>query len=174
MTIECYFDACPHHGVHSGDEGPFCYEEECKATDQEIKWFGHIRNLEQQLWKVEHSVKRESDSVCEEVDGCPTEMAVLKRFWRETMKAQHLSVGATGSMPGTSGFTMAAFEADKVPVGTKLYTRPLSDPDGERYRWLAEDCDGDDQDDFIRWLAGTVATKEEIDAKIDEARDRKK
>lgn len=25
----------------------------------------------------------EPDSVCEEADGCPTEMAVLKRFWRE-------------------------------------------------------------------------------------------
>ena len=30
-------------------------------------------------------------------------------------------VGVAGNMPGTTGFTMAAFEAAKVPVGTKLY-----------------------------------------------------
>ena len=36
-------------------------------------------------------------------------------------------VGVVGSMPGTSGFTMASFEAAKVPVGTPLYTRPSPD-----------------------------------------------
>jgi len=33
-------------------------------------------------------------------------------------------VGETSSMPGTSGFTMACFNADEIPVGTKLYTHP--------------------------------------------------
>ena len=41
--------------------------------------------------------------------------------------------------------------------------------DAARWRWLTADCDGDAQDDFTRWLAGTVASKEDIDAKIDEA-----
>lgn len=31
-------------------------------------------------------------------------------------------VGEAGSMPGSSGFTMAAFKADAVPIGTKLVT----------------------------------------------------
>jgi len=31
------------------------------------------------------------------------------------------SVGETGTMPGTEGFTMAVFEAAKVPIGTPLY-----------------------------------------------------
>ena len=31
-------------------------------------------------------------------------------------------VATAGAMPGTDGFTMAAFESVKVPVGTKLYT----------------------------------------------------
>lgn len=35
-------------------------------------------------------------------------------------------VGAAGAMPGTSGFTMACFKADEVPLGTRLYTRPAS------------------------------------------------
>jgi threonine aldolase len=29
MTIECYTANCPKHGIHFGDDGPFCYEEEC-------------------------------------------------------------------------------------------------------------------------------------------------
>ena len=33
-------------------------------------------------------------------------------------------VGEVGSMPGTTGFTMACFHASDAPVGTKLYTRP--------------------------------------------------
>lgn len=36
-----------------------------------------------------------------------------------------------------------------------------------RWRWLASDCDGNAQDDFIRWLAGHVASKSEIDERID-------
>jgi hypothetical protein len=31
-------------------------------------------------------------------------------------------VGIAHLMPGTDGFTMAAFRADEVPVGTRLYT----------------------------------------------------
>lgn len=33
-------------------------------------------------------------------------------------------IGEVGTMPGTSGFTMACFRADEVPVGTKIYTTP--------------------------------------------------
>jgi hypothetical protein len=40
-------------------------------------------------------------------------------------------VGVVGTMPGASGFTMASFEAAKVPVGTPLYTRPAPALDRE-------------------------------------------
>lgn len=30
-------------------------------------------------------------------------------------------VGEAGTMPGTTGFTMAVFKAEDVPVGTRLY-----------------------------------------------------
>lgn len=33
-------------------------------------------------------------------------------------------VGVACNMPGTSGFTMAAFQADEVPPGTRLYMKP--------------------------------------------------
>lgn len=45
--------------------------------------------------------------------------ATLEQFAQE---AQGEPVGVVGSMPGASGFTMASFEANKVPVGTLLYT----------------------------------------------------
>jgi hypothetical protein len=34
-------------------------------------------------------------------------------------------VGVSASMPGTPAFTMAAFKADEVPPGTRLYTHPV-------------------------------------------------
>ena len=34
------------------------------------------------------------------------------------------SAGSMWAMPGTSGFTVAYFSADAVPVGTKLYALP--------------------------------------------------
>ena len=37
MTIECYYSSCKYHGAHSGEEGPFCFEEECCATEYEIR-----------------------------------------------------------------------------------------------------------------------------------------
>lgn len=37
---------------------------------------------------------------------------------------QGVPIGEVGTMPGTSGFTMACFRADEVPVGTKIYTTP--------------------------------------------------
>lgn len=44
--------------------------------------------------------------------------------------------------------------------------------DSERWFWLASDCDGKDQDDFVMWLAGQVASKEEIDKCCDRFRAR--
>lgn len=35
MAIECYEDRCPYHCIHSGEEGPYCFEEECKNPNYE-------------------------------------------------------------------------------------------------------------------------------------------
>lgn len=51
------------------------------------------------------------------------EAHVLKEA-RRTVSGQE-AVGVVGTMPGTEGFTMACFEADHVPVGTKLYAAPI-------------------------------------------------
>lgn len=50
--------------------------------------------------------------------------AYATNYAREALRAQAASVepvGEVGSMPGTSGFTMACFKAEDVPIGTKLY-----------------------------------------------------
>ena len=41
----------------------------------------------------------------------------------EQMEKQE-PIGTTEGMPGTTGFTMACFHADKVPIGSKLYALP--------------------------------------------------
>lgn len=36
MTTECYFSSCKHHSNQTDPEdGPFCYEKDCKATPEE-------------------------------------------------------------------------------------------------------------------------------------------
>jgi len=52
--------------------------------------------------------------------------AIAAWNWRPPIAASSQSepVGEAGRMPGTDGFTMAAFKADAVPVGTKLYAAP--------------------------------------------------
>jgi hypothetical protein len=52
---------------------------------------------------------------------CPNHLDAFRRHVGSGM------VGVAGSMPGTSGFTMACFEAAKVPVGTHLYALPIAD-----------------------------------------------
>ena len=76
----------------------------------------------------------------------------------EQMERQE-PVGTTGGMPGTTGFTMACFHADKVPIGFKLYALPGAqaqnapsipegwklvpiEPTEEMYNAGANHCDG--------------------------------
>lgn len=52
---------------------------------------------------------------------CPNHLAAYRRHVASSL------VGVAGNMPGTDGFTMACFEAGKVPVGTLLYTLTAED-----------------------------------------------
>lgn len=52
MTIECYYGECKYHGTQSGDEGPFCFEEECRATSYEITLLEAIRKQYLELSSV--------------------------------------------------------------------------------------------------------------------------
>jgi len=41
MTIECYYGDCQYHAPD--DDGPFCYENHCKASDKELVVFERKR-----------------------------------------------------------------------------------------------------------------------------------
>lgn len=46
MTIECYYSDCKYHGIHEKggeDGGPFCFEEECRASAFELEDFAVSR-----------------------------------------------------------------------------------------------------------------------------------
>lgn len=44
MTIECYYNHCPCHSANNGqDEGPFCYEKECVASEEEREEYAKQR-----------------------------------------------------------------------------------------------------------------------------------
>ena len=43
----------------------------------------------------------------------------------EAVEPEQKPVGEVCDMPGTRGFTMAAFKVEDVPVGTKLYASPV-------------------------------------------------
>lgn len=47
MACECYYPQCPHHGTQETppDEGPFCHEPECKATDEQLEQWGRERRI---------------------------------------------------------------------------------------------------------------------------------
>jgi hypothetical protein len=60
--------------------------------------------------------------------------AILRAFIQSRASMDQKPVGVAGSMPGTSGFTMAAFEADKVPIGTPLFTAPVSPSVGDGWQ----------------------------------------
>ena len=56
MTIECYYSACEYHCSHDpNDEGPFCYERECRATDEQIVVFQRQREEEMKSWTQNQS-----------------------------------------------------------------------------------------------------------------------
>jgi hypothetical protein len=44
------------------------------------------------------------------------------------IREEQEAVGEAGAMPGSDGFTLAAFKAEDVPVGTKLFTIPPATP----------------------------------------------
>lgn len=83
----------------------------------------------------------EPDSVCEESDGCPTEKAVLQRFWRAHSAAQaeqkpvaevvQREPYADGSPSPCKSLSWSLVNCeDDLPVGTKLYTTPQPDAGG--------------------------------------------
>jgi hypothetical protein len=93
-----------------------------------------MKALEARIAELE-SQKAESDDYVEhyraELDKANARIPLLEAQIAAAEKRE--PVGIAGNMPGTEGFTMAAFKAYDVPVGTKLYAHPCqSDAEGWR------------------------------------------
>ena len=46
-VIECYYGSCPNHGARKSadpDEGPYCYENACTATAEELATYQVLRD----------------------------------------------------------------------------------------------------------------------------------
>lgn len=62
MAIECYYKWCPYHSFHDlNEEGPFCYESECKASEEESKLFEGYRKTE--LYNINISCSK-NENLC--------------------------------------------------------------------------------------------------------------
>jgi hypothetical protein len=61
MTIECYYWWCPHHEFNKDPEdGPFCYEDECRVTEaQRAQYYSRHQEENYRLWLA----RTESDMV---------------------------------------------------------------------------------------------------------------
>ena len=73
------------------------------------------------------------------------------------------------------GEMSALFARKAVEVVDAITTGTTFDyiKDAENYRWLANNCDGDAQDDFIQMIARNVLSRAEFDAAIRAARAKK-
>lgn len=81
--------------------------------------------------KVTDAARQHQAELLELAEQAETRIAELEAQIAAAEKPE--PVGIAGNMPGTEGFTMAAFKAADVPVGANLYTHPLpSDAEGWR------------------------------------------
>ena len=71
-------------------------------------------------WKgLARQFGNEADELCTHLSFAKDELNRLRAKIAEMEKQE--PAGIAGPMPGTSGFTVTCFNADEVPMGTKLY-----------------------------------------------------
>lgn len=74
-TIECYYGTCPNHNAQKGadpDEGPYCYENTCTATAEQLAAFqvireDYLRTLPKSEAKLTPIVRKADESICLQV-----------------------------------------------------------------------------------------------------------
>jgi hypothetical protein len=75
MAIECYYGSCKYHGSNNGDEGPFCFESDCRATSAELFAFETIRAEERKTFQIQETTMSEPQTpghrtLTEKEKGC--------------------------------------------------------------------------------------------------------
>lgn len=100
-----------------------------------------VKPWHERLVREEHEFKNFHRMLCErfdyqhdERDWKRDQVSLVEHIYQLARQRQGSGepVGEAGTMPGTSGFTMACFKAADVPVGTKLYTTTAAQADEVR------------------------------------------
>ena len=97
--------------------------------DEVLDVLDHLEAAEKEIesWKgLARQFGNEADELRTHLSFAKDELNRLRAKIAEMEKQE--PAGIAGSMPGTSGFTMACFSADEVPMGTKLYALPGAQP----------------------------------------------
>ena len=89
-----------------------------------------------------------------EVRRLTAENASLRQQLAAMREQVPAPIGEAGTMPGTSGFTLATFRAEDVPVGTKLYAAPVPPADAVR--------DAELNSEIANWLLVTAKTLSDV------------
>lgn len=58
MTIECHYWRCNHHSYQEyPNEGPFCFEKECRVSEAEDDLLRQLRKMEEETWPLVEKLK---------------------------------------------------------------------------------------------------------------------
>lgn len=90
-------------------------------------------------WKAERETEISSDAVCKEPDGCPTEMAVLKRFWRAHKDAERAAVPAELAAEYARGRKDGWEAAEQKYLGERAAEPEGSSMEARLTAWLANE-----------------------------------
>jgi hypothetical protein len=93
-------------------------------NDISDEMFESIRVLRKRLAQPEQEIESDRDHV--EDDGCPTEKAVLQRFWREHQKQEPVAWGIANTRPTEKNSLMMVMldEPEHSHLVVPLYTAP--------------------------------------------------
>jgi len=60
MTIECYYSECKYHSAHKfPEDGPFCYEDQCRIDRETMKGFESARRTKLRESTIKSKVSTE-------------------------------------------------------------------------------------------------------------------
>lgn len=96
--------------------------------ESEKRWIQQSSDFE----KLAVIAQQRADREAKILEAQDESQALRNAALRQERRKCEQSIGVTAAMPGTTGFTMAVFEAAKVPVGTKLYASVPTIPHGWR------------------------------------------
>lgn len=116
-------------------------------------------NDQQQAGLIGQTAYRCIAPLCKPLGCCDCNCAVPADVYAVLMRAERSDLGEAAARDQMQRANLAGLANENDELRK----------DAERYRWLANDIDGNAQDDFVRWLGMNVWPRTEIDVVIDAA-----